>query len=186
MKILVIALIALLIAVPVGLYFTGVIQLGGGGAEEAAGEHAPAAAGHGEAAAGVAPVYLTLDPPFVVNFTHRGTLRYLQVSLDVSYPDATLLDKVKERMPAIRNDLIMLFSNQDYEVISTMVGKEKLRRDILRAINRVIGIETAAPAALVAEHGGAEGSASGVPADMAAYGAPAPIGQVYITNFVMQ
>jgi flagellar protein FliL len=165
MKILLIVLIVLVIAVPAGLYFGGFLNAGdkaasseesahgeGGGEEEAAAE-----GGHGDA--GAAPTYLTLDPPFVVNFTHRGTLRYLQVSLDLSYDKPALLEKVKAKMPAVRNDLIMLFSNQDYEVLSTASGKEHLRQEILKAINHIIEVEPK------------EGE---------------EVGQVYITNFVMQ
>jgi flagellar protein FliL len=164
MKILLIVLIVLVIAVPAGLYFGGFLNLGdkpaaaeeSGHGESAESEEAPAEGEHGAAAA---PAYLTLDPPFVVNFTHRGTLRYLQVSLDLSYDKPALLEKVKTKMPAVRNDLIMLFSNQDYEVLSTAAGKEHLRQEVIKAINHIIEVEPK------------EGK---------------EVGQVYITNFVMQ
>lgn len=168
------------IAATVGaLYFAGILHFG----DAAASAEEPAAAegAHGEVAAeGATPTYLALEPPFVVNFTHRGTLRYLQVSLELMYPDPALLAKVTERMPQVRNDLILLFSNQDYEKLSTKVGKEELRHEILAAINHVIGIASPLPAAM---------PLGSVPADTehgpAAAHAPA-VGEVYITNFVMQ
>lgn len=170
-----------------GLYFAGIIHLPGASEEVAADAHAVAA---------VPPTYLNLDPPFVVNFTHRGTLRYLQVSLELSYEDTTLLAKVTERMPEIRNDLILLFSNQDYEKLSTMAGKEQLRREIFAAINHVIGVED--PMAFTIAEPLSLGSApvqeliesapvaavAGTEATTEA--APHKIGEVFITNFVMQ
>jgi flagellar FliL protein len=105
-------------------------------------------------------IYLPLEPPFVVNFTHRGTLRYLQVSLELMYTEQTVIDEINARMPAVRNALILLFSNQSYESISTYEGKEQLRHAILLAVNEVIGLEQPA---------NSEES-----------------GQAYFTNFVMQ
>lgn len=107
------------------------------------------------------PHYLTLDPPFIVNFVHRGSLRYLQLSLDLMYHDPAIIARVQEHMPQVRNDLILLFSSQDFETLSTLEGKEKLRADILLAVNKAIGVDPANPG-------------------------PAAGGQVYITNFVMQ
>ncbi|MES2603903.1 MAG: flagellar basal body-associated FliL family protein [Pseudomonadota bacterium] len=164
-----------------GLHFAGIIHLYG---EEATEEHVAVEA--------VAPTYLNLDPPFVVNFTHRGTLRYLQVSLELSYEDPALLAKVTERMPEIRNDLILLFSNQDYEKLSTMAGKEQLRGEIFAAINHVIGVEDPMTAAHVAEplslgSGPApEVIAEAEGAEVHTEEAPTKIGEVFITNFVMQ
>lgn len=85
-------------------------------------------------------IYIPLDPPFVVNFTHRGTLRYLQLSLELMYTNQEIIDEITLKMPAVRNSLILLFSDQDYESISTQLGKEQLRQNILMAVNDVIGL----------------------------------------------
>lgn len=103
-------------------------------------------------------IYLPLEPPFVVNFTHRGTLRYLQVSLELMYHEQAVIDKINEQMPAVRNALILLFSNQSYESLSSFEGKEALRGSILLAVNDVIGVD----------------------------GEIEQPGEAYFTNFVMQ
>lgn len=156
MKIAIIALLVLAIAVPAGLYFTHT------------GPFAPAEGEEGETAAAAhdphaVPNYLTLDPPFVVNFMHRGTLRYLQLSLDLMFYEAEMLEQVKTRMPAVRNDLILLLSRQEFESLSTPEGKEHLRDEIMLAVNHVLEIEPPAEGETAEE-----------------------IGDVYITNFVMQ
>jgi flagellar protein FliL len=174
MKYAIIGVVTLLIAGAAGLYFTGVI---GGGAEEVAeldAEGNPVV--HKEVSP---PLYLPLEPPFVVNFTHRGTLRYLQLSLELMYHNEAILQKVSDNMPAIRNDLILLFSNQDYETLSTLEGKEQLRDKILVAVNNIV---SHAQLGGGGEHGG--GSAEALPE--AEEAEELASGEVYITNFVMQ
>ena len=144
------------VAVPVGLYFTGNLPFLAPAAEEGV-----ALDEHGEPIVDTPAHYLTLDPPFIVNFVHRGSLRYLQLSLDLMYHDETVISQIQQQMPEVRNDLILLFSSQDFDSLSTLEGKEKLRADVLLAVNNAIDIDPANP-------GPAEG------------------GEVYITNFVMQ
>ena len=59
------------------------------------------------------PIYMPLDPAFVVNFEHNGGIRYLQLSLQIMAYDQPVLDKVAANIPAVRNNLIMLFSGHD-------------------------------------------------------------------------
>jgi len=163
MKKLVIALIVAVVAIPVGLYFGGYLTLASPQAAEGGeGEEEVVTDSHGNViSAGGVPLYLTLDPPFVVNFMHRGTMRYLQLSLDLMFHEQAMLDRVKEHMPAIRNDLILLLSNQEFETLSSPDGKEVLREKIMVAVNEILEID---PATLAEEDAG----------------------QVYFTNFVMQ
>lgn len=143
------------VGVPAGLYFTGNLPF-----------LAPAEEGveldeHGKPIVAAASHYLTLDPPFIVNFVHRGSLRYLQLSLDLMYHDEAVIAQIEQQMPEVRNDLILLFSSQDFDTLSTLEGKEKLRSDVLLAVNNVIDVDPANPG-------------------------PAAGGEVFITNFVMQ
>jgi flagellar FliL protein len=102
--------------------------------------------------------YLPIDPPFIVNFTHLGALRYLQISIEVMYPQKDIIDRVVEHMPAIRNSLILLLSDQPYEKLSTFEGKEVLRGEMVAAVNNIVY----------------RGSVVEFP------------GEMFITNFVMQ
>jgi len=61
--------------------------------------------------------------------------------------------------PAVRNDLLLLFGNQRYEVIATREGKETLRKQALDVARHV-----------VAQAGGT----------------PDRVEAVYFTSFVMQ
>ena len=81
------------------------------------------------------PIYLGLSPAFLVNFDHNGTIRYLQIELQVMARDQDIIDKVEANMPAVRNKVILLLSAQNYDAVSTVEGKEQLRQDVLAAVN---------------------------------------------------
>ena len=78
--------------------------------------------------------YLALDPPLVVNFAAGGQLRYLQVSVEVMARDAKAIGVVDRHAPAVRNALIALFSERDYESLLTRAGKEALRQEALEVV----------------------------------------------------
>lgn len=174
MKILLLIIAAvLLVGAAVGgtLFFTGALHKSAEGEEEAAapaessGEHgkAPAKAtkkakGGGHGSASQNPVYLPLDPPFVINFEDQGILRYLQIGLSVMSRDQSVIDAVNTNMPQIRNDLILLFGDQKMETLNSNQGKEKLRTQALEHIQAVLNEEIGEPG----------------------------IEAVYYTNFVMQ
>jgi flagellar FliL protein len=84
------------------------------------------------------PMYVALDPPFVVNFEAEQLVRFLQITVQVMSRDAQVVDLIKANDPVIRNDLLLLFGNQTYAVIATREGKEQLRKQALNAVRNVI------------------------------------------------
>ena len=124
----------------------------------------PAAANGAHGAAAVAapkaaPIYYKFDPAFVVNFGGAGSARYFQVTVECMSRDQAILDTLKNNDPAVRNDLVLLFSSQDSNSLLSTDGKEKLRAETLAAIRKVLDEE------------GADGK---------------QIEQVYFTSFVIQ
>ena len=59
--------------------------------------------------------------------------------------DPAVIENIKKHMPRLRNDLILLFSSQKYEVLSTREGKEKMRDEALFEIRKVLKEETGNP-----------------------------------------
>ena len=126
-----------------------VLVLVGGGAGAfffLSGDDAPPAAEGAEGAAEAVaepladPIYLSLNPAFLVNFDHNGTIRYLQLELQVMARDQDIIDKVEANMPAVRNKVILLLSGQNYDAVSTLEGKENLRQEVLAAVNEAVGL----------------------------------------------
>jgi flagellar protein FliL len=84
------------------------------------------------------PLYIALDPPFVTNFEAEQVVRFLQISVQILTHDPPTSDLIKANDPVIRNDLLLLFSNQKYTEISTREGKERLRAAALDAVRKVV------------------------------------------------
>jgi len=105
------------------------------------------------------PIYIALDPPFVVNFEAEQLVRFLQVTVQVMTRDPETAEQVKSNDPVVRNDLLLLLGNQNYQTISSRDGKEKLRLQALDTVRKVV---------------------------KGAGGKPEKVEAVYFTSFVMQ
>lgn len=115
------------------------------------GSQAEGAAAHAKEAkadAHAAAIYHKFDPPFVVNFGGVENSRFLQITVEVQTRDATLPEVLKANEPAIRNDLVLLFSGQQYEALMTTEGKENLRKQTGEVIRKVVAHEGAKPEAV--------------------------------------
>ena len=138
------------------LYFTGVI----GGTEEIA-NAVGGESGEDTAEAEVPrhpQIYHPLEPAFVVNFGEDSDVRFMQIKLQVAARDPAVIERIKEHSPAIRNNLVMLYSNQEPAKLNTREGKEMLRTQTLEEVQKVLEEQTG--------EGGVE--------------------NVYFTSFVMQ
>lgn len=102
--------------------------------------------------------YLSLDPPFVLNYEDQGEMRFVQLSVSAMARSEKTLEAVEAHLPRIRNSLILLFGSQDFRSLSTVAGKEALRESALGAVREVLRTEARVP----------------------------EVEAVYFTNFVMQ
>lgn len=85
-----------------------------------------------------AAIYETLAPAFVVNFSNTGgRQRYMQVSVALMSRDQAALDALKEHMPLLRNQLVMLFSSQEFASLTTPVGQEMLRQQATASVQEL-------------------------------------------------
>ena len=141
------------IVLVVGTLFIAGVLPGGGGAQHTQTAEGDAEGGDGEStnsegeeeAAPMPAVYLPIDPAFVVNFASQGKARFLQVTVEVMTRDPAVPDQVKLHMPVIRNNLMLLFSSQTYDTVSTLEGKEALREQALEVIQQILEEETGEP-----------------------------------------
>jgi len=104
--------------------------------------------------------YFTLDPAFVVNFIGRGQAKYLQVNIEGVTREPSIKEDISLHLPHIRNNIVMLLSSKTYDELITAEGKEKLRKDVLSEVRKILKDET-----------GKEGDT---------------VDNIYFTSFVMQ
>lgn len=96
----------------------------------------PVGGGHGEGE-GKPSLFYAIDPPLVVNFEDGSAVRFLQISMEVMGKDQKGIDSVQKNMPLIRNNLLLLMSNREYQSLMSREGKEKLRQEALTEIRAV-------------------------------------------------
>ncbi len=115
------------------LFYTGV--LGGGHSEKGADKKDKVAA--------LAPaIYYELKPEFIVNFEGNQQANYLQVEIQLMTRNPAVVKTLEHEDPLIRNNILILLSGQQYVELRTAAGKEKLRAEVLKAIQKIVKTET--------------------------------------------
>ncbi|PCJ21934.1 MAG: hypothetical protein COB04_01780 [Gammaproteobacteria bacterium] len=103
-------------------------------------------------------IYHQMKPAFIVNFKADGKQHFLQVSLSVMARERDAIDAVRTHTPLLRNNLVLLFSTQNFTNLQTPEGKDVLRQLALEEVQGLVEQEIGRPG----------------------------IEQVLFTNFVMQ
>lgn len=84
------------------------------------------------------PIYFDVDDNMVVNFQGGGRLRYLQVGVQVMTRDPAAVAALQQHRPVLRNNLIMLFSEQSFETLSSREGKTALQEAALAEVQGLL------------------------------------------------
>ena len=87
-------------------------------------------------------IYVSVAPEFTVNFQADGSIRFLQVGVDVMTRDIDVSENVKRHLPAIRNDLLLLFSAKTALELMSPEGKAVLQREVLAKVQDTLLNET--------------------------------------------
>ena len=90
------------------------------------------------------PVFAPLDP-FTVNLADREVERYAQVAVTLELDDAKTEALVKNFMPAIRNNILMVLAHKTSAQLLSAEGKTRLAGEIQRASSRALGYEVDEP-----------------------------------------
>jgi flagellar FliL protein len=91
----------------------------------------------GEGGSGKPSLYYAIDPPLVVNFEDGSAVRFLQITMEVMAQNEKAIETVQKNIPLIRNNLLLLMSNRNYQTMMSREGKEKLRQEALAEIQAV-------------------------------------------------
>lgn len=88
------------------------------------------------------PVYMSLEPAFVVNLQDGNSLRFLQVQVDLMSRDAADFEKVEKYGVRVRNDLLMLFGSVTRDDLMLPNGTTDLQKSALDTVNNVLKQES--------------------------------------------
>jgi len=87
------------------------------------------------------PVFVELDPDFVVSFKDQRLARFMQLRVKLMSRDPDLMEIVEQYKPVLRNNLLLLYSSQKFEEVVTREGKERLLEESLDEVNRTLDKE---------------------------------------------
>jgi flagellar FliL protein len=121
----------------------GTVVLAGGGAGAyfmlKGGDHdEAAAAAKADEKRKAGRVFVTLEP-FVVNLADREAERYAQVGLVLEVEGKEAEAKLAAKMPAVRNEILLLISSKRASDLTTREGKEALASQIVVSAARPLG-----------------------------------------------
>jgi len=125
--------VLLLIITFAGLYFSGFFdqEKNSETAELSEPENTESAEQAGET------IYHAMTPPFMVNFS-EGKIKILKIAISVMAKGDEVVDAVKNHDPLIRNNILMMLSAQNPEMLKTTDSKEALQASIKEEINKVL------------------------------------------------
>jgi len=92
---------------------------------------------------GIRP-YFEIEEPFTINFLNQSQekIRYLQIRVALKSDDPTIINDAEMNLPMIQDALRLLFTNQDYQTISSVAGREQLQQQALEKIRGILAEET--------------------------------------------
>lgn len=137
------------------------------------------------------PVFAPLDV-FTVNLKDERGERFAQVGVTLQMKDAAAESELKERMPAVRNEILLLLSSKRIDELLSDEGKRELAQQIRTRAAHGMGVKldepTAAPAPASVPAAPAASGAAVATAAAAPKAAPVenPVHNVLFSQFIVQ
>ena len=72
---------------------------------------------------------------FIVNLADQERSRYLRVTMDLELAAPTDTEKLNQRLPQVRDRILMLLPSKRFADIASMEGKTALRDEIISKLN---------------------------------------------------
>lgn len=90
-------------------------------------------------------IYVGIVPALVGNYSSGMKMKFYKADISLKVIGSEAEEKVKYHEPLIRNQLVMLFSQQTDETLGTQDAKETLRQEALKQVQQVLQQEEGKP-----------------------------------------
>jgi len=130
MLFVILGVVILLVAVGVAAYLLG---------SRSAQDAAPAESAQVEdtsTAEGVGPMVDITD--FIINILDKNETRYLKAAITLELENEETVAEVNERMPQIRDSVLLLVGNKTFAELNDLQGKLQLRAEIIVRLNKLL------------------------------------------------
>jgi len=128
MLFVIIGVVVLLVAVGVAAYLLG----------SKSAQNTPVAAEveETEKVEGVGPMVDVSD--FIINILDKNETRYLKAAITLELENDETVIEVNERMPQIRDSVLLLVGNKTFAELNDLQGKLQLRAEIIVRLNKLL------------------------------------------------
>lgn len=75
---------------------------------------------------------------FIVNLAEEGGNRYLRVTLELELSEETLKTEVEQRLPQVRDAMLMILPTKKVAELGTVEGKTTLRHEVIDRLNGML------------------------------------------------
>ena len=91
--------------------------------------------------------YIEMKPSFVLNYgPPSAKLRYAKVDISLRVDTRSAASTVEHHMPALRNEIVLLLSKQNEDMMGNTEGREKLRLEALVLLKEFLDKEAGSTA----------------------------------------
>jgi flagellar protein FliL len=88
------------------------------------------------------PIFSTLEP-FTVNLLDERGERFAQIGMTLEVRDSSVDTQIKDRLPTVRNAILLLISSKRIDDLITPEGKARLAQEIRMVTGQSLGWEAA-------------------------------------------
>ena len=88
--------------------------------------------------------YFPIEEPFTINFQNQSDnkVRYLQIKVALMSHQDSVINSAELNLPMIQDALRNLFTDQDYQTVSTIAGRQQLQLAALNMVQSLLKEET--------------------------------------------
>jgi flagellar FliL protein len=76
----------------------------------------------------------------ILNILDKNETRYLKTSITLELQDEETVAEVNQRMPQIRDSILLLIGNKTFAELSDLQGKLQLRAEIIVRLNKLLKV----------------------------------------------
>ncbi len=89
--------------------------------------------------------YIEFKPSFISNYKVEGRSRYMKIDVSVMTREDDVRVAIDRHMPALRNELVLLFGQADFEALKSLEGKKALQQSALTLTQEILQKEIGKP-----------------------------------------
>ena len=75
---------------------------------------------------------------FIVNLADKGGKRYLRITMDLELDSEEIKEQLENRLPQIRDNILMIIPSKTFENLNSAEGKIALRDELITRLNGLL------------------------------------------------